>query len=134
MQRESRLKKNQEFEHILFCIGEGSIYIEEIRRWFADDLSAEQSSFNLTKEPETESENGANIEKLSAADKKSLIIVGGLENVSTRIAKCCSPTKNQSILGYLTKERVITIHKKNCLFIKKLAPERKLEVMWGKGN
>ena len=31
IEQESRLKKNQEFEHILFCIGEGSIQSEEIR-------------------------------------------------------------------------------------------------------
>ena len=41
-----------------------------------------------------------------------------MDNVSTRIAKCCSPLKKQPILGYLTKERVITIHKQDCSFVK----------------
>jgi len=63
-----------------------------------------------------------------------LIIVDGMDNVSTKIAKCCSPVKKQLILGYLTKDRVITIHKPDCSFMKKLAPERKVKVSWGNKN
>ena len=134
MEKESRLKKNQEFEHILFCIGEGSIRSEEIRRWFADDLRTEQTSANQVTESAIESEAGTTKEKSAAAASRSLIIVNGMDNVSTRIAKCCSPEKKQPILGYLTKERVITIHKKDCSFMKKLTPERKVKVIWGNRN
>ena len=131
MEKESRLKKNQEFEHILFCIGEGSIHSEEIRRWFADDISTEQTSFNQVIESSTESEAVTTKEKSVAVASRSLLIVDGMDNVSTRIAKCCSPVKNQPILGYLTKERVISIHKQDCSFMKKLASERKVKVIWG---
>ena len=131
LERESRLKKNQEFEHILFCIGEGSINSGEIRRWFADDEGPEQTSFKKAKESVTESEARKNKEKSAVAASKSLIIVDGMDNVSTRIAKCCSPLKKQPILGYLTKERVITIHKQDCSFVKKMAPERTVKVIWG---
>ena len=134
MEKESRLKKNQEFEHILFCIGEGSIQSEEIRRWFADDISTEQNSFNQVTESATESEAVTTKVKSAAAASRSLIIVDGMDNVSTRIAKCCSPVKKQPILGYLTKERVITIHKQDCSFMKKLVPERKIKVIWGNRN
>ena len=134
LERKSRLKKNQEFEHILFCIGEGSINSGEIRRWFADDVGPEQTSFKKIKESVTESEARKTKEKSAVAASKSLIIVDGMDNVSTRIAKCCSPLKNQPILGYLTKERVITIHKQDCSFVKKMVPERKVKVIWGNKN
>ena len=134
MEKESRLKKNQEFEHILFCIGEGSIHSEEIRRWFADDISTDQKSFNQVTEFATESEVVTTKKKSAVADSRSLIIVDGMDNVSTRIAKCCSPVKKQPILGYLTKERVISIHKQDCSFMKNLASERKVKVIWGKRN
>ena len=134
MEKESRSKKNQEFEHILFCIGEGSIRSEEIRRWFADDKDDEQTSFNQLTESATESEALTTKEKSAVIASRSLIIVDGMDNVSTRIAKCCSPVKKVPILGYLTKERVISIHKQDCSFIKKLAPERKVKVIWGNSN
>ena len=80
----------------------------------------------------TESEGGTTKEKSAAVTSRSLIIVDGMDNVLTRIAKCCSPVKKQPILGYLTKERVISIHKQDCSFMKQLASERKLKVIWGK--
>jgi GTP pyrophosphokinase len=58
------------------------------------------------------------------------IIVDGMDNVMTRIAQCCSPLKNQAIKGYLTQERIITIHKVNCTFLQKLSPERMVQVYW----
>ena len=134
MEKESRLKKNQKFEHILFCIGDCSISSEEIRRWFAGDISTEQTSFNQVAESATESEALRTKGKSAAIDSRSLIIVDGMDNISTRIAKCCSPVKKDPILGYLTKERVISIHKQDCSFMKKLASERKVKVIWGKKN
>ena len=134
IEKESRSKKNQEFEHILFCIGEGSIRSEEIRRWFSDEKSDQQTSFNQVTKSKIDIEDLKTREKSPLAVSKSSIIVDGMDNVSTRIAKCCSPVRNQLILGYLTKERVITIHKRDCSFIKKLVPERKVKVIWGKRN
>ena len=63
---------------------------------------------------------------------RSLIIVDGMDNVSTRIAKCCYPVKNQPIIGYLTKERLITIHKQDCSFVKKLALRKEGKSYLGK--
>ena len=59
------------------------------------------------------------------------ILVDGMDNVMTRIAKCCSPAKSHSIQGYLTLERVITIHKYGCAYLQKLTPERMVKVRWG---
>ncbi len=134
MEKESRSKKNQEFEHILFCIGEGSIRSDEIRRWFAEDKSTEQNSIDQVTKSEIETGARTKKKKSDIATPRSLIIVDGMDNVSTRIAKCCFPVKKEPIIGYLTKERLITIHKHDCSLIKKLAPERKLKVVWGEKN
>ena len=53
-----------------------------------------------------------------------------MDNVMTRIARCCSPAKYQAIQGYLTQERVITIHKEKCSFLQKLSPDRFIKVHW----
>ena len=36
MDQECRTRKNQSFEHILFCIGDGSIRCEELSGWFLE--------------------------------------------------------------------------------------------------
>jgi GTP pyrophosphokinase len=134
MELESRQRKNQEFEHILFCIGDGSIRSEEIRRWFSEDPNS--SSTIPTPESPSQPEIKARTQKKKflATSSASMILVDGMDNVVTRIAQCCSPEKNHSIQGYLTQARVIAIHKDNCSFLQKLSPERMVKVRWRGGK
>ncbi|MBT7810767.1 MAG: bifunctional (p)ppGpp synthetase/guanosine-3',5'-bis(diphosphate) 3'-pyrophosphohydrolase [Deltaproteobacteria bacterium] len=130
MEKESRLHKNQEFEHILFSIGDGSIHSEEVRRWFADDPSSvtgpnSESPLQLKTKAKTRKK------RITESPSTNKILVDGMENVMTRIAKCCSPDKSHSIQGYLTLERVITIHKYGCAYLNKLTAERMVMVRWG---
>ena len=45
------------------------------------------------------------------------------------IAKCCKPVKGDSIVGFITKGRGVTIHKSSCYNIK-LNKERLIGVRW----
>ena len=130
MEHESRQRKNQEFDHILFCIGDGSIRSEEVRRWFVDDQNSAPASSSMETQKSAETKLKSSKKKITSASSGGTIIVDGMDNVLTRIARCCSPLKNQAILGYLTKERVITIHKEKCSFLQKLSPERMVKVHW----
>ena len=130
MEHESRQHKNQDFEHILFCVGEGSIRCTEIRRWFVNDQIHSIKESNS----ETKIKNQKKIQSLKKVtyknDSRASIIVGDITNVKTRIAQCCTPFQRDSIRGYLTRERVITIHKEKCKFLEKLNPERMVKVYW----
>ena len=130
MEHESRQRKNQEFDHILFCIGDGSIRCEEVRRWFVDDQNDASASSTAETQKPAETKLKTSKKKTTPATSGGKIIVDGMDNVMTRIARCCSPVKNQAILGYLTQERVITIHKEKCTFLQKLSPERLVKVYW----
>ena len=130
MEHLSRHHKNQEFEHILFSIGEGSIRIEEILSWFMiNQKTLLQNNFQedgkLLKK-----ENRPKIKKKLSNSPKNVILVDGMKNVMTRIARCCSPSKNQPIKGYITKEKVVTIHREMCPYLEKLNPERIIKVNW----
>jgi len=60
------------------------------------------------------------------------IIVGGMSNVLTRLARCCNPLPGDDIVGYVTRGRGISIHRRDCPNI--LDPngyERQIEVAWG---
>ncbi len=62
------------------------------------------------------------------------IIVGGVNNLMTRIAKCCKPAPGDAIVGYVTRDRGITIHRRDCPFMLRLAGsrrERMLSAQWG---
>ena len=130
MEHESRQRKNQEFDHILFCIGDGSIRSEEVRRWFVDDQNSAPASSSVETQKPAETKLKSSKKKITSTSCGGTIIVNGMDNVMTRIARCCSPWKNQAILGYPTQERVITIHKEKCSFLQKLSPERMVKVYW----
>ena len=65
---------------------------------------------------------------------KADITVGGVNNLMTRIAKCCNPVPGDEIVGYVTRDRGITIHRKDCAFMLHLIEsrrDRKLTAQWG---
>ncbi|MBI5430468.1 MAG: bifunctional (p)ppGpp synthetase/guanosine-3',5'-bis(diphosphate) 3'-pyrophosphohydrolase [Nitrosomonadales bacterium] len=61
------------------------------------------------------------------------ITVGGVNNLMTRIAKCCNPVTGDPIVGYVTRDRGITIHREDCAFMLHLMEsrqDRKLTARW----
>ena len=130
MEHLSRHHKNQEFEHLLFCIGEGTIRIEEVLSWF---LKNQKTFFEINSQEEkkiVKKESSPKVKKTIYSSSSNLILVDGMKNVMTRIARCCSPSKKQRIKGYITKEKIVTVHREMCPFLKKLKPERIIEVNW----
>jgi GTP pyrophosphokinase len=64
---------------------------------------------------------------------KAEITVGGVNNLMTRIAKCCNPAPPDEIVGYITRDRGITIHRQSCAFMQNLTESRrarKLTAKW----
>jgi GTP diphosphokinase / guanosine-3',5'-bis(diphosphate) 3'-diphosphatase len=64
------------------------------------------------------------------------IRVKGADNVAVRLAKCCRPVPGDTIAGYVSLGRGITIHRADCKNVKALmkAPERFVEVSWDGEN
>ena len=56
--------------------------------------------------------------------------VSGMENVLVRFAKCCAPVPGDSVEGFITRGRGVTVHASNCTKIFHLDPERRVPVTW----
>jgi len=62
------------------------------------------------------------------------IMVKGVGNLLTRLARCCNPLPGDDIIGYVTRGRGVTIHRKDCLnMLRREDAERFIEVDWGQG-
>lgn len=59
------------------------------------------------------------------------IFVEGAEGVLVNLSNCCKPVPGDSIVGFSTRVRGITVHRDNCPNISKIAAERLIEVSWG---
>ena len=71
------------------------------------------------------------ISKLSTKNKSS-IIVDGNSNVLISLAQCCQPIPGDEVIGFITRGKGISVHKKNCASIKRLAhsSERFIKIVW----
>ncbi|MCK5812088.1 MAG: bifunctional (p)ppGpp synthetase/guanosine-3',5'-bis(diphosphate) 3'-pyrophosphohydrolase [Clostridiales bacterium] len=64
------------------------------------------------------------------------IIVKGINNCLVKISQCCTPVPGDDIVGYITRGRGVTIHRKDCINIinDKGFEERQIEVSWAKNT
>ena len=71
--------------------------------------------------------------KRVAADA-SRFTVEGVGNLLVQLARCCQPVPGDAIIGYLTRSKGVSIHRRSCTSGQRLVaaqPERALPVNWG---
>lgn len=62
------------------------------------------------------------------------VTVGGVDDLLTSIARCCKPMPGDDVVGYITRGRGVTIHRRNCINIQRGSEQdraRQIEVNWG---
>lgn len=60
------------------------------------------------------------------------ILVNGEPGMMVRIARCCNPVPGDSIVGYITRGRGVTVHRLDCINVQGDGEEaeRRIAVMW----
>ncbi|HEY8490423.1 MAG TPA: bifunctional (p)ppGpp synthetase/guanosine-3',5'-bis(diphosphate) 3'-pyrophosphohydrolase [Dehalococcoidia bacterium] len=63
------------------------------------------------------------------------VSVLGVADVLTQLARCCNPVPGDPIIGYVTRSRGVTIHRRDCHnILHEEETERLIEVDWGAGQ
>ncbi len=62
---------------------------------------------------------------------KPRVVIQGEENFLVNFASCCKPSPQDKIIGFITRSKGITVHKKSCPNIKKEDKKRLIGVSWG---
>lgn len=79
-----------------------------------------------TQQINTKPDLGKNIVKSTLGD----VIVDGQTGIPFRMATCCKPKVTDSIVGYISRLKAVTIHKANCKMVLSSNPERLIAVEW----
>jgi len=87
-------------------------------------LKAEEQETFLRKAIKSASKKG---------EARNAIIVEGIDDVLIRFARCCNPVPGESIVGFITRGRGVTVHQANCPRALDTDTERRIEVSWNQG-
>ena len=118
-------------DDLLAGIGSGDIRINQVLNYL-------DTCYN---KPTAEEEDRRLLEKLEQKANapmrqkpKDHIVVEGVGNLMTHIARCCQPIPGDSIQGFITMGRGVSIHRDDCEQLKELSrrnPERLIDAVWG---
>jgi guanosine-3',5'-bis(diphosphate) 3'-pyrophosphohydrolase len=72
-----------------------------------------------------------NVRKKTHSD--NAVIVDDMSDVMVRMARCCNPIPGDSIVGFITRGRGITVHKVGCNRVDAETLLRTIRVSWNKG-
>lgn len=68
--------------------------------------------------------------KITVKRNKDGILVDGDSGLLVRYAGCCTPVTGDEIIGYISRGKGVTIHRKGCQNLKYLEPERLIKAEW----
>ena len=114
---------------------------QRVRAWF-NALDDEETG-QIVKAPETKPETMIESKPLTPeiilrhSSRKTAqsgdVLVVGVDSLLTQLARCCRPVPPDSIAGFVTQGRGVSIHRRSCKTFRGLlerAPERVIQTAW----
>ncbi len=105
----------QSFEDLCLLIGHGKISVHQVVNKIY---------------PESAQEVVIPKKISSKREYKQFISLKGVDDVLYHIAKCCMPVPGDEIIGFITRGKGISVHRKDCINIKYMDQQRLIEVFW----
>jgi GTP diphosphokinase / guanosine-3',5'-bis(diphosphate) 3'-diphosphatase len=121
--RERGIKSN---DHLRALIGYGRISAHQV---LAAVLPKEKLDELENAEPKKASTIG-NIFRKAFERPSGVVKVGGYDDMLVNLAKCCNPIPGDTIIGFITRGRGVTIHSTNCSKVLASDQARRVDASW----
>ncbi len=112
------------------AIGSGGVILSKVANtllgYYHDDKQAE-----LRRQEKTEL--AEETKKKTKKKEQTGVTVKGVDNLLIRFSKCCNPVPGDEIVGFITKGRGISVHRKDCINVLTLPEEERqrfIDVEW----
>ncbi len=111
-------------ENLFMAIGYGKLSPRQVIAKIIPDKVDQ-----LPEEKKPETAIGKIIKKVKGR-AKSMVLVKGVDDILVSFGKCCNPLPGDSIIGFITRGRGVTVHASNCQRVLATDPQRRIEVSW----
>lgn len=117
-------------EDVYAAVGYGGVTTGQVTHKLLEQLRREHRESDLLEKLEAAESGDARAAERRGHDAG--VIIEGNADMAVRFARCCSPLPGDDIIGYVTRGRGVSIHRKDCPNIGDLMldPERIIDAHW----
>ncbi len=110
---------------MLAALGRGELAVGQVARLVGEPRTEERKTPELKTKAPSRARKGHG--------GRPEVVVEGVDDLMTHMAQCCKPVPYDPIIGFITRGRGVTVHRRDCRNLRKMPePEqaRLLEVRW----
>jgi GTP pyrophosphokinase len=115
-------------EELFIAVGYGKVQPKAVTEFLAPPKEGDTT----TTEPPSSIKEGrieGFVRRVTGRDTAG-IRLNGIDDVLVRYTKCCNPLPGDEIVGFITRGRGITVHRRSCAKAFDTDPERRVEISW----
>lgn len=119
-------------DDMLSAVGYGGIGVNKIIARLKEEYRKTLKAEELAELERDQAKQDKDPEKRKKKPPENGVIVKGIENCLVRLSRCCNPVPGDEIIGYVTRGRGVSVHRKDCVNVTgaREEKERLIEVQW----
>jgi guanosine-3',5'-bis(diphosphate) 3'-pyrophosphohydrolase len=117
--------KLKDIEALYAAVGEGHISAQTVLRRLVTVLGGEEGAT----EDIAEATVATKPARVRTGEDPG-VVVKGVDDVWVKLARCCTPVPGDSIVGFVTRARGVSVHRSNCVNVSALPESRFVDVEW----
>ena len=122
----------RDWDSILAAVGHGGLKEGQVVNKLLEEYEKKHRE-EVTDSDVLDNAQGSTGRTKDSKGSKNGIIVKGIDDVSVRFSKCCSPVPGDEIVGFVTRGRGISIHRTDCVNVINMSDmdkSRLIEAEW----
>jgi len=121
--------KYNSLEDMYASVGFGAMTASKIIARILEEYRKEHKEENVEK---TIEELSTGKPEIKSHTSHAGVIVEGIDNCLVKLSRCCNPVPGDEIVGYITRGRGVSVHRKDCKNVTDLVSEeaRMIDVYW----